>query len=147
MYLFIHVYISLVTVYGWVTNHQDRYCLVLFLYSYSLSGGNAQFTINPSTGQIITSALLDRETKENYTLIITAKDGGSPRSLSSSTSVLVTLADVNDNPPKFQHHPYVTHIPSPTSSGNLMTLSSHYPRSLNSVMIIRDNKPRNCNHH
>ncbi|XP_060103362.1 protocadherin Fat 4 [Heteronotia binoei] len=103
-----------------LVNSSDADASVNAIISYSLSGGNAQFTINPSTGQIITSALLDRETKENYTLFITAKDGGSPRSLSSSTSVLVTLADVNDNPPKFQHHPYVTHIPSPTSSGTFV---------------------------
>ncbi|KAL8207012.1 UNVERIFIED_CONTAM: Protocadherin Fat 4, partial [Gekko kuhli] len=103
-----------------LVNSSDADASVNAIISYSLSGGNAQFTINPSTGQIITSALLDRETKENYTLIVMAKDGGSPRSLSSSTSVLVTLADVNDNPPKFQHHPYVTHIPSPTSSGTFV---------------------------
>ena len=94
--------------------------LFLLLCSYSLTGGNSQFTINPSTGQIITSAVLDREAKENYTLIIVAKDGGFPKPLSSSASVLVTVADINDNPPKFQHHPYVTHIPSPTSSGKLI---------------------------
>uniref|UniRef100_A0A8D0H047 FAT atypical cadherin 4 n=1 Tax=Sphenodon punctatus TaxID=8508 RepID=A0A8D0H047_SPHPU len=88
---------------------------------YSLVGGNSQFTINPSTGQIITSALLDRETKENYTLVVVASDGGFPKALSSSTSVLVTIVDVNDNPPKFQHHPYVTYVPSPTNSGNLIT--------------------------
>uniref|UniRef100_A0A8C2SPN7 Protocadherin Fat 4 n=1 Tax=Coturnix japonica TaxID=93934 RepID=A0A8C2SPN7_COTJA len=88
--------------------------------SYKLTGGNSQFTINPSTGQIITSALLDRETRENYTLIVVASDGGYPRALSSSTSVLVAVADVNDNPPKFQHHPYVTHVPSPTASGSFV---------------------------
>ncbi|XP_048189325.1 protocadherin Fat 4 [Perognathus longimembris pacificus] len=88
--------------------------------SYSLMGGNAQFTINPSTGQIITSALLDRETKDNYTLVVVASDAGSPKPLSSSTSVLVTVADVNDNPPRFQHHPYVTHIPSPTPPGTFV---------------------------
>lgn len=87
-------------------------------FSYSIIGGNSQFTINPSTGQIITSALLDRETKDNYTLIVVSSDAGSPESLSSSTSVLVTVTDVNDNPPRFQHHPYVTHIPSPTLPGN-----------------------------
>lgn len=95
----------------------------LFLHSYSLSGGNSQFTVNPSTGQIITSALLDRETKENYTLIVVANDGGVPKALSSSATVLVALSDVNDNPPKFQHHPYVTHIPSPTISGKVITAS------------------------
>lgn len=87
-------------------------------FSYRIIGGNSQFTINPSTGQIITSALLDRETKENYTLVVVACDAGSPEPLSSSTSVLVTVTDVNDNPPRFQHHPYVTHIPSPTLPGN-----------------------------
>uniref|UniRef100_A0A8C5P425 FAT atypical cadherin 4 n=1 Tax=Jaculus jaculus TaxID=51337 RepID=A0A8C5P425_JACJA len=88
--------------------------------SYSIIGGNSPFTINPSTGQIITSALLDRETKDNYTLIVVATDAGSPESLSSSTSVLVTVTDVNDNPPRFQHHPYVTHIPSPTLPGSFV---------------------------
>lgn len=87
-------------------------------------GGNSQFTINPSTGQIITSALLDREARENYTLVVVASDGGQPRALSSSASVLVSVADVNDNPPKFQHHPYVTHVPSPTTSGNLFAGST-----------------------
>uniref|UniRef100_A0A8B9X0V6 Protocadherin Fat 4 n=1 Tax=Bos mutus grunniens TaxID=30521 RepID=A0A8B9X0V6_BOSMU len=88
--------------------------------SYRIIGGNSQFTINPSTGQIITSALLDRETKENYTLVVVASDAGSPEPLSSSTSVLVTVTDVNDNPPRFQHHPYVTHIPSPTPPGSFI---------------------------
>uniref|UniRef100_A0A2K5L1Q0 FAT atypical cadherin 4 n=1 Tax=Cercocebus atys TaxID=9531 RepID=A0A2K5L1Q0_CERAT len=83
-------------------------------------GGNSQFTINPSTGQIITSALLDRETKDNYTLVVVCSDAGYPEPLSSSTSVLVTVTDVNDNPPRFQHHPYVTHIPSPTLPGSFV---------------------------
>uniref|UniRef100_H3AQ83 FAT atypical cadherin 4 n=1 Tax=Latimeria chalumnae TaxID=7897 RepID=H3AQ83_LATCH len=88
--------------------------------SYSLIGGNAQFSINPSTGQIITSALLDRETKESYTLLVVATDGGASQALSSSATVLVTIADVNDNPPRFHHHPYVTHIPAPTTAGSFV---------------------------
>ncbi|XP_036985754.2 protocadherin Fat 4 isoform X1 [Artibeus jamaicensis] len=88
--------------------------------SYRIIGGNSQFTINPSTGQIITSALLDRETRGNYTLVVVSTDAGSPGALSSSTSVLVTVTDVNDNPPSFQHHPYVTHIPSPTPPGSFV---------------------------
>uniref|UniRef100_A0A8C3SRV4 FAT atypical cadherin 4 n=1 Tax=Chelydra serpentina TaxID=8475 RepID=A0A8C3SRV4_CHESE len=103
-----------------LVNSSDADASINAVISYTLIGGNSQFTINPSTGQIITSALLDRETKENYTLIVVACDGGFPKALSSSTSVLVTVADVNDNPPKFQHHPYVTHIPSPTTSGSFV---------------------------
>ncbi|CAM4658808.1 unnamed protein product [Lepidochelys kempii] len=103
-----------------LVNSSDADASINAVISYSLIGGNSQFTINPSTGQIITSALLDRETKENYTLVVVACDGGFPKALSSSTSVLITVADVNDNPPKFQHHPYVTHIPSPTTSGSFV---------------------------
>lgn len=108
------------------TKGVQRYCtekepaISALCFSYRIIGGNSQFTINPSTGQIITSALLDRETRENYTLVVVSSDAGSPGPLSSSTSVLVTVTDVNDNPPRFQHHPYVTHIPSPTPPGNRM---------------------------
>ncbi|XP_071411660.1 protocadherin Fat 4-like [Pithys albifrons albifrons] len=103
-----------------LVNSSDADASTNAVISYRLSGGNSQFTINPSTGQIITTALLDREAKENYTLVVVASDGGFPTALSSSTSVLVSVADVNDNPPKFQHHPYVTHVPSPTTSGSFV---------------------------
>ncbi|XP_018106636.1 protocadherin Fat 4 [Xenopus laevis] len=86
---------------------------------YSLNGGNSQFTINPSTGQIIISSLLDREVKDHYTLLVIATDGGSPP-LTSTTNVTVNIRDVNDNPPRFLHHPYVTHIPSPTTAGSFV---------------------------
>ncbi|XP_073778503.1 protocadherin Fat 4 isoform X2 [Danio rerio] len=88
--------------------------------SYSLSGGDGQFSINPSTGLIITSSLLDRETRASYQLLVVASDGGQPTPLSSSATVSVVVADINDNPPRFHHHPYVTHIPASTSTGSLV---------------------------
>ncbi|XP_016110127.1 protocadherin Fat 4 [Sinocyclocheilus grahami] len=88
--------------------------------SYSLSGGDGQFSINPSTGLIITSSLLDREARASYQLLVVATDGGQPTPLSSSATVSVVVADVNDNPPRFHHHPYVTHIPASTSTGSLV---------------------------
>lgn len=91
---------------------------VLFVScSYSLRGGHGQFSINPATGQIITSSLLDREDRANYQLLVVATDGGQPDGLSSSATVSVTVADINDNPPRFHHHPYVTHIPASTAPG------------------------------
>lgn len=92
--------------------------VLLFLpHSYSLAGGHGQFSINPATGQIITSSLLDREDRNNYQLLVVATDGGQPQGLSSSATVSVTVADINDNPPHFHHHPYVTHIPASTAAG------------------------------
>lgn len=47
---------------------------------------------------------MDRETKDQYVLVIQAKDMvGQMGGLSGTTSVTVTLTDVNDNPPRFTH--------------------------------------------
>lgn len=97
-----------------------KHVLLCLSYSYSLTGGYGQFSINPATGQIITSSLLDREDRANYQLLVVATDGGQPEGLSSSATVSVTVADINDNPPRFHHHPYVTHIPASTAAGEHM---------------------------
>lgn len=45
---------------------------------------------------------MDREAKEEYLVVIQAKDmGGHSGGLSGTTTLTVTLSDVNDNPPKF----------------------------------------------
>uniref|UniRef100_A0A8C2V2H2 Protocadherin Fat 4 n=1 Tax=Chinchilla lanigera TaxID=34839 RepID=A0A8C2V2H2_CHILA len=93
--------------------------------SYVLLGGNEDhaFTLSAS-GELRVTQSLDRETKEHFVLVITATDSG------NSTSVLVTVTDVNDNPPRFQHHPYVTHIPSPTLPGNQTMRQHGYMQSI-----------------
>lgn len=53
---------------------------------------------------IIRTALanMDREAREHYTVVIQAKDmAGQVGGLSGSTTINITLTDVNDNPPKF----------------------------------------------
>ncbi|XP_066575944.1 protocadherin Fat 4 [Amia ocellicauda] len=103
-----------------LVNSSDADAGMNAVVSYSLTGGNGQFSINPATGQIITSTLLDREIKSNYQLVVVASDGGHPLAMSSSATVSVVIADVNDNPPRFHHHPYVTHVPASTSAGSLV---------------------------
>ncbi|XP_006629223.2 protocadherin Fat 4 [Lepisosteus oculatus] len=103
-----------------LVNSSDLDAGINAVISYSLTGGDGQFSINPATGQIITSALLDRETKKNYHLVVVASDGGQPLPMSSSATVSVVIADINDNPPRFHHHPYVTHVPASTSTGSLV---------------------------
>lgn len=53
------------------------------------------------TGEIKTDRQLDRETMSQYEFIVVAVDKGSPR-LSSLATVIVTVKDKNDNPPKLQ---------------------------------------------
>lgn len=48
--------------------------------TYSLTSGAEfsvdSFSINPQTGAIVTTKLLDRETVSSYLLTVTARDGG-----------------------------------------------------------------------
>lgn len=45
---------------------------------------------------------MDREVKETYQVLIQAKDmGGQLGGLAGTTTVNITLSDVNDNPPRF----------------------------------------------
>uniref|UniRef100_A0A8D3E357 Cadherin 7 n=1 Tax=Scophthalmus maximus TaxID=52904 RepID=A0A8D3E357_SCOMX len=75
---------------------------------YSIIHGQPYFSVEPKTG-VIRTALpnMDRETRDQYVLIIQAKDMvGQMGGLSGTTSVTVTLTDVNDNPPRFTHESY-----------------------------------------
>ncbi|GAA6100233.1 cadherin-8 isoform X1, partial [Tachysurus ichikawai] len=50
---------------------------------------------------------MDREMREDYLVVIQAKDmGGHMGGLSGTTTVTVTLTDINDNPPKFSKGSY-----------------------------------------
>lgn len=56
------------------------------------------------TPGVIKTALpnMDREVKEQYQVLIQAKDmGGQLGGLAGTTTVNITLSDVNDNPPRF----------------------------------------------
>lgn len=61
---------------------------------------------------IIRTALpnMDREARQEYDVVIQAKDmGGHMGGLSGTTEVKITLTDVNDNPPKFPQSEYDLH--------------------------------------
>lgn len=70
---------------------------------YSILEGQPYFSVEAQTG-IIRTALpnMDREDKEEYHVVIQAKDmGGHMGGLSGTTRVTITLTDVNDNSAKF----------------------------------------------
>lgn len=87
--------------------------------------------MSPSPPGIIRTALpnMDRELQDQYVLVIQARDmEGQMGSLSGSTSVTVTLTDVNDNPPRFAHSKRMMFVmgffPSSSSPWNELYLSS-----------------------
>lgn len=59
--------------------------------------------LSPSTATIkVALQGMDREMREEYLVVIQAKDmGGHMGGLSGTTTVTITLTDINDNPPKF----------------------------------------------
>ncbi|CAH2303175.1 cadherin-4 isoform X1 [Pelobates cultripes] len=62
------------------------------------------FVIHSETGAINTVASgLDREKVQQYTVVVTATDmdGSSNHGLSNTATAIITVADVNDNPPEF----------------------------------------------
>ncbi|XP_028832015.1 cadherin-7a [Denticeps clupeoides] len=80
---------------------------------YSILEGQPYFSVDPKTG-VVRTALpnMDREARDQYLLVIQAKDMvGQMGGLSGTTSVTVTLSDVNDNPPRFSRKSYQFSVP------------------------------------
>ncbi|XP_072288450.1 protocadherin beta-16-like [Eucyclogobius newberryi] len=68
---------------------------------------------------LVTTEQLDRELVSDYNITITATDEGSPP-LSSSKTVHLTVADINDNPPVFEEQSYSAHVTENNKPGSIL---------------------------
>uniref|UniRef100_A0A452I7G8 Cadherin domain-containing protein n=1 Tax=Gopherus agassizii TaxID=38772 RepID=A0A452I7G8_9SAUR len=87
---------------------------------YSILQGQPYFSVDPKTG-VIRTALhnMDREAREHYSVVVQAKDmAGQVGGLSGSTTVNITLTDVNDNPPRFPQKHYQLYVPESAQVGS-----------------------------
>ncbi|XP_030204489.1 cadherin-6 [Gadus morhua] len=86
---------------------------------YSILEGQPYFSVDAETGLVKTALPgMDRELKENYQVVIQAKDmGGQMGGLSGTTTVSITLSDVNDNPPRFTKSLYEFRVPETADLG------------------------------
>ncbi|XP_015710684.1 cadherin-19 isoform X1 [Coturnix japonica] len=96
---------------------------------YSLIQGQPYFSVEPKTGVIRMASQMDRETKDQYLVIIQAKDMvGQAGAFSATATVTINLSDVNDNPPKFQQRLYYLNVseeaPVGTTVGRLLAEDS-----------------------
>ncbi|XP_010767620.1 protocadherin-16-like, partial [Notothenia coriiceps] len=97
--------------------------------TYSLGSGMnsaapSQFTIGKETGQICTSAALDRDQgPASYDFAVTAVDGGG---LSSVTYVKVDLVDINDNRPAFYPVSYAVSLSTQSAPGTSVVRVTAY---------------------
>ncbi|KAF4076859.1 hypothetical protein AMELA_G00219940 [Ameiurus melas] len=87
---------------------------------YSVLHGQPYFSVEPKTGVIrIALPNMDREIKESYQVVIQAKDmGGQLGGLAGTTTVNITLTDVNDNPPRFAKSVFHLRVPESVPVGS-----------------------------
>ncbi|CAB1337117.1 unnamed protein product [Coregonus sp. 'balchen'] len=81
---------------------------------------NVPFKLVPSIKNyysLVTTGELDRELVSDYNITIAATDEGSPP-LSSSKTIQLSVADVNDNPPVFEEQSYSAHVTENNQPGS-----------------------------
>lgn len=74
-----------------------------------LAGDRSLFRVNSSTGDVYVLRSLDRERTPLAYATIAAVDSGSPR-LTGTASLVLNVADVNDNAPVFERPNYDLHV-------------------------------------
>jgi cadherin EGF LAG seven-pass G-type receptor 1 len=96
-------------------------------YSITERDGNFPFAVDARTGQIHTTKPLDREEKHRYSFQVVAVDGGVPPK-SGSTTIQITVQDVNDNNPMFDPKYYEAIISEDQKPGTpVITVSASDP--------------------
>ncbi|XP_049642849.1 protocadherin beta-6-like isoform X2 [Suncus etruscus] len=80
------------------------------------------FTRNRNDGrkfpELVLEKALDREEQPDFSLILTALDGGSPPR-TGTTEIRIQVLDINDNAPEFSQELYDVEIPENTPIGSL----------------------------
>uniref|UniRef100_A0A3B5QXU3 Cadherin domain-containing protein n=1 Tax=Xiphophorus maculatus TaxID=8083 RepID=A0A3B5QXU3_XIPMA len=91
---------------------------------------NVPFKLVPSIKNyysLVTTGQLDRELVSGYNITIIATDEGSPP-LSSSKTIQLSVADINDNPPVFEEQSYSAYVSENNKPGSsLCTVSARDP--------------------
>ena len=100
-----------------------------------LHGLGYPFVLDPHSGQLKVNTALRREVIANYSLMVTATDGGSPPK-SSTQTLLVNIEDVNNNPPVFRTSQYRKTVAEDESVGTslLRVVASDVDEGLNGVV-------------
>ena len=81
------------------------------------------FHLDPDSGLILTSQVLDYERYPHHDFIVVATDSGMPI-LSSETRISVDVLDMNDNPPQFTHTRYECIVSELAARGAFVTAVS-----------------------
>ena len=75
---------------------------------YSIISGNFKdsFSLDQETGEIRVAKDIDRESISSFSLVVEARDMGTPQPFQTTTTVFVRVIDINDNRPTFSQPSY-----------------------------------------
>ncbi|PKU47422.1 protocadherin-23 [Limosa lapponica baueri] len=82
----------------------------LLRYEILPGTGYEKFKVNLDSGELVTTASLDRETEDVFSIKVLVRDSGTP-SLSSTVTVICTVLDENDHSPTFLLPTFEIRIP------------------------------------
>ncbi|XP_048580321.1 uncharacterized protein LOC116612238 isoform X2 [Nematostella vectensis] len=96
-----------------------------------------RFSINDTTGQITIKQAVDYEERSSYSFEVFASDGGEAR-LTGSSSVRITIIDVNDNRPYFLPTRYYVQLVENVAIGTTVTqvIASDLDSNLNGKVLF-----------
>lgn len=96
---------------------------MLPLYRYSLVGDHeGRFEVDPDTGTISTSTILDREERDMYNMLLVAQDSGLIVQHKAVTNVTIFVEDENDNKPEFTESSYNVYTPDNAVGGKSLCI-------------------------
>ena len=94
-------------------------------YRIDKSKDSTKFTIDSKSGVISLIGNLDRETKDEYVVIVIATDGGEP-ALFTKTEVRIKVSDINDEVPVFSRDKVSLNLSEDTKVGQIIhTFEAH----------------------
>ncbi|VDN03543.1 unnamed protein product [Thelazia callipaeda] len=117
---------------------------LLLLLNLTIFGNrNGTFKLDQETGRLSLEKTLDRESIQQYELVISCRDGSG---LSSKMKLIVAVKDVNDSPPKFAQNIYSIqhHLEDLKLDQKILTLTVYdsdlYPFNITKLYIISGNE-------
>ncbi|XP_075397819.1 protocadherin beta-11-like [Tenrec ecaudatus] len=106
---------------------------IAYTFSHASEDICKTFNINPKSGEVRLTALLDFERMESYAIIVQATDGGG---LSGKSTLRIQVLDVNDNAPEVTVSSITSSIPENSPETVVMVFSVLDPDSGDNGRVI-----------
>lgn len=101
-------------------------------FTYRFNEPPRDFTLDPNTGEIRTNAVLDRESRDRYDLVVLSSQPTYP------IEVRITVLDVNDNAPEFPESSIAVSFSESAVTGTRLLLDAATDRDIGNNSVSDD---------